>query len=65
VCDDWGWDLTVVSISAASILAKITRDRLMVALDGLFSGYGRAQNKGYGAKKHMIALNALGPCGCL
>jgi ribonuclease HII len=59
-----GGDLTVPSISAASILAKVTRDRLMVALDELFPGYGLAQHKGYGTKQHMIALKALGPCAC-
>ena len=47
-------------ISAASILAKVTRDREMVALDLAYPGYGLAQHKGYPTKAHMEALDALG-----
>ena len=49
------------SIAAASILAKVTRDRLMVAYDKLFPGYGFAANKGYGSKQHIEAIKSLGP----
>lgn len=49
-------------ISAASILAKVCRDQLMVELDEVWPGYGFAQHKGYGTKVHMKALDALGPC---
>lgn len=47
-------------ISAASILAKVTRDREMLALDKVYPGYGLAQHKGYPTKAHMLALDALG-----
>lgn len=50
------------SIAAASILAKVTRDRLMVEYDALFPGYGFAAHKGYGTKEHLDALEKLGPC---
>ncbi len=50
------------SIAAASILAKVARDRLMEELDGLYPGYGFAAHKGYGAPAHAEALMALGPC---
>ena len=49
------------SIAAASILAKVARDRLMAELDGLFPGYGFASHKGYRAPKHAEALLSLGP----
>ncbi|HET7845302.1 MAG TPA: ribonuclease HII, partial [Xanthomonadales bacterium] len=49
-------------ISAASILAKVTRDRLMRALDDEFPGYGFAAHKGYSTPEHFEALNRLGPC---
>ncbi len=48
------------SIAAASILAKVTRDRQMKELDEIFPGYGWAQNKGYGTKQHQEALTRLG-----
>lgn len=48
-------------IAAASILAKVTRDRLMQRLDHLYPGYGFAVHKGYGTKAHYAALAALGP----
>ena len=54
-------DLTEPAISAASILAKVTRDREMVLLDQQYPGYGLAKHKGYPTKDHMEALAALGP----
>jgi len=56
-----GGDATSPSIAAASILAKVTRDRLCPALDEKYPGYGIAKNKGYGTKDHMDALKRLGP----
>jgi len=56
-----GGDARVPAISAASILAKVSRDREMVALDQLYPGYGFAQHKGYGTAAHMAALKRLGP----
>lgn len=53
-------DLTVPCISAASIIAKVTRDRYMVELDKQYPGYGFASHKGYPTKQHMNALAALG-----
>jgi ribonuclease HII len=50
------------SIGAASILAKVSRDRLMVELDGAYPGYGFAEHKGYGTPNHLAALAALGAC---
>jgi ribonuclease HII len=50
------------SISAASILAKVSRDRLMVAMDAQFPGYGFAEHKGYSTPGHLAALQRLGPC---
>lgn len=55
-------DLTEPAISAASILAKTARDRLMKALDLSHPGYGFAAHKGYGTKAHADALKRLGPC---
>ncbi len=49
------------SIAAASVLAKVHRDRLLVELDGEFPGYGLAQHKGYGCPAHLAALKRLGP----
>jgi ribonuclease HII len=57
-----GGDGKSKSIAAASILAKVARDRLMVEMDGLYPGYGFARHKGYGAPIHAEALIALGPC---
>ena len=54
-------DAKSVSIAAASIIAKVTRDRLMVQYDEILPGYGFAQNKGYGSKEHIEALKSLGP----
>ena len=53
-------DMTVAAISAASILAKVTRDREMVELDQLYPGYGFASHKGYPTKVHLTALATLG-----
>ncbi len=55
-------DSKIPAISAASILAKVTRDREMVALDAQFPGYGFAAHKGYPTKQHMAALQLLGAC---
>lgn len=57
-----GGDLTEPAISAASILAKVLRDREMVELDQQYPGYGFAQHKGYGTEVHMQALRRLRPC---
>ncbi|MBT4838514.1 MAG: ribonuclease HII, partial [Methylococcales bacterium] len=53
-------DLTVPVISAASILAKVTRDRQMLEIEEKYPGYGFASHKGYPTKKHIEALNQLG-----
>jgi ribonuclease HII len=55
-------DALSFSIAAASILAKVSRDRLMVQLDQAYPGYGFAQHKGYGTAEHLAAIKALGPC---
>jgi len=55
-----GGDALVEEISAASIVAKVVRDREMVELDKAFPGYGFAQNKGYPTKVHLSALDSLG-----
>jgi ribonuclease HII len=55
-------DLCSVSIAAASIVAKVARDRLMVTLDAEHPGYGFAQHKGYPTPAHHEALERLGPC---
>ncbi|PVB63219.1 ribonuclease HII [Labrenzia sp. 011] len=49
-------------VAAASIVAKVTRDRMMVRLDEQLPGYGFARHKGYGVPQHQAALNRLGPC---
>ncbi len=56
-----GGDAKCASIAAASILAKVTRDRLMVELDAKYPGYGFAKHKGYGSKAHFAAIDSLGP----
>lgn len=53
-------DQRVLSIACASILAKVTRDRLMIELDTRYPGYGLAQHKGYGTAAHRAALDQLG-----
>jgi ribonuclease HII len=55
-------DALVPSISAASILAKVHRDRLCVALDAAFPSYGFARHKGYPTAQHLLALREHGPC---
>lgn len=55
-------DAKSISIGAASIVAKVTRDRLMVRYDEVYPMYGFASNKGYGAQAHMEALKKYGPC---
>ncbi len=55
-------DAKSCSIAAASIVAKVTRDRLMVEMDIKYPGYGFASNKGYGSADHIKAIKELGPC---
>ncbi|OYY64987.1 ribonuclease HII [Sphingomonas sp. 28-62-11] len=68
-CPAWRWQSRAIiggdaiepCISAASIIAKVTRDRMMIEADRVHPGYGWASNKGYGAAVHMAALARLGP----
>ena len=55
-------DATSYAIAAASIVAKVTRDRQMMELDKLYPEYGFARNKGYGTPEHIAALKTIGPC---
>lgn len=55
-------DAKSASIAAASIIAKVTRDRMMVEYDALYPEYGFARNKGYGTAEHIEALKKYGPC---
>jgi ribonuclease HII len=55
-------DARCYSIAAASIIAKVTRDRMMIAYDEEFPGYGFAAHKGYGTRDHRLAIAALGFC---
>jgi ribonuclease HII len=55
-------DARCYSIAAASIVAKVWRDRIMHQLDQVHPGYGFARHKGYGTFEHRLALNRLGPC---
>jgi ribonuclease HII len=55
-------DCKSYSIAAASVLAKVTRDRMMIELDRQYPGYGFAGHKGYATPQHMAAINSLGPC---
>jgi ribonuclease HII len=55
-------DAKVAAISAASIVAKVHRDRLCAALDALYPAYGFAKHKGYGTAEHLAALALHGPC---
>lgn len=55
-------DQTIISVAAASILAKVHRDTLMLDLDARYPLYGFARHKGYGAATHLSALNKHGPC---
>ncbi|MAD58261.1 MAG: ribonuclease HII [Porticoccus sp.] len=54
-------DASEPSIAAASIIAKVFRDQEMCSLDKIYPGYGFSQHKGYGTKKHLEAINRLGP----
>ncbi len=54
-------DALSVSIAAASIVAKVTRDALMLELDARHPGYGLAENMGYGSREHRDALHRMGP----
>ena len=56
-------DLHYLSVASASIIAKVTRDRLLVSLDAGYTGYGFARHKGYGTPQHRAALAELGVCG--
>ncbi|WP_448658617.1 ribonuclease HII [Sphingomonas sp. CJ99] len=68
-CPNWRWrsrwivggDAIEPCISAASIVAKVTRDRMMREADAAHPGYGWASNKGYGSAAHLTALRTLGP----
>ena len=55
-------DAQCLSVAAASILAKVTRDRLMREADAVYPAYGFAQHKGYGTKAHIEAIRQYGPC---
>jgi len=55
-------DCLSISIAAASIIAKVTRDRIMEDLDGKWPQYGFKQHKGYGTEQHLNAISAHGPC---
>jgi ribonuclease HII len=57
-----GGDAACYSIAAASIIAKVTRDRIMVEFDRSYPGYGFARHKGYGTPEHLAAIRTLGPC---
>jgi ribonuclease HII len=58
----WKGDRVTASVAAASIVAKVTRDRMMVELDESYPCYGFARHKGYSTPEHMSALCAWGPC---
>ena len=55
-------DAKSASIAAASIVAKVMRDRMMVEYDAIYPGYDFASNKGYGSAAHIAALREKGPC---
>jgi ribonuclease HII len=55
-------DSISLSIAAASVVAKVARDNIMIAMEETHPGYGFAAHKGYGTPQHQIALQALGPC---
>ncbi len=58
----WKGDRVAACIAAASVLAKVTRDRIMVELDEKYPGYGFAEHKGYSTDEHSAALIRNGPC---
>jgi ribonuclease HII len=55
-------DARTLSVAAASVVAKVTRDQAMVKMDTRYPGYGFDRNKGYGTHEHRAALKRLGPC---
>lgn len=55
-------DAKSVSIAAASVVAKVTRDRIMLKMEDVYPGYGFASNKGYGSAAHIAALKSIGAC---
>ena len=55
-------DARMLSIAAASIVAKVVRDRIMERLDGVWPAYGFARHKGYGTPEHLEVLGRVGPC---
>ena len=55
-------DARLLSVAAASVVAKVVRDRIMERLDRVWPDYGFARHKGYGTPEHLAALNRLGPC---
>ena len=55
-------DQFIFSVSAASIIAKVTRDRILMDFDKQYPGYGFAAHKGYGTKFHMEMIKKMGPC---
>ena len=55
-------DCRSFSVAAASIVAKVVRDRIMTDLDAVFAEFGFARHKGYGTSEHLAALRRLGPC---
>ena len=57
-------DSKSLSIACASIIAKVTRDRMLTEMDKEFSEYGFAKHKGYGTKLHYAMLDQYGPCDC-
>jgi ribonuclease HII len=57
-----GGDGRAISVAAASVVAKVTRDRMMMRLDGEFPEYGFARHKGYGTPEHLSVLMTCGPC---
>lgn len=57
-----GGDAAAACIAAASVLAKVSRDRLMVEMDNEYPGYGFSEHKGYGTAAHTSAMEELGPC---
>ena len=58
----WKGDRVAACVAAASVLAKVTRDRIMVDMDREFPAYGFAEHKGYVTDEHTAALNSHGPC---
>lgn len=55
-------DSLCFSIACASIIAKVTRDRMVVEMDSVYPGYGLTRHKGYGTKEHLECLHRMGPC---